>query len=618
MLKINLKTDNEKLYNGALLLSKKLKVDFSEDGFKISAEKGNKLHIECDGKEGKITYITKVSFFRMLSLFIKNYLEKKEFSYSEEIHINTLSAFLDLSRNAVLKVESVKDYIEYLAMMGFDQLELYIEDIYELSGYPYFGYMRGRYTVEELKEIDDYAYGLGIEIIAYIQTLGHMSTYLDWDEAGPVRDTFKCLLAGSEKTYALIDKMFETLSGALRSRNIKVGLDETTGMGSGNYYKKFGHKEPIDLFFEHLNEVSKIAKKYGYTMYMAGDMFFKIIEIGGVTDETLLTERIKKYVPENVKVTYWDYLNDTVEDYDKGIKRYTKYFKDVTYLGAVISWFGFTVDTKMTYTAVNCSMQAVKANGIQTVGAATFGDNGCEANHFLTLCGMQLFAEHKYTNDNVTKRAKENFEFITGAKFDAFMDMSEFHNILDGKKYDKYWHKYYGKRYLYQDVLAGTSDYNLDINPISEHYYKYAKIMDKYIDDTDNRWNEFYIYSKHLFELVALKTEIAENLRKAYFANDKDALKEYADIKFPALKDKLYNLNKEMLKIWYKYNKPTGAEVLDLRLSGLMGRAETASIRINQYLNGEIEKIEELEYERLPFATYNSNFFKYIYTVNLL
>jgi len=42
--------------------------------------------------------------------------------------------------------------------MSYDSLMLYTEDTFELPGYPYFGHMRGRFSKEELKEIDDYAY----------------------------------------------------------------------------------------------------------------------------------------------------------------------------------------------------------------------------------------------------------------------------------------------------------------------------------------------------------------------------------------------------------------------------------------------------------------------------
>ncbi len=198
------------------------------------------------------------------------------------------------------------------------------------------------------------------------------------------------------------------------------------------------------------------------------------------------------------------------------------------------------------------------------------------------------------------------------------MDMSQFHNIFDGREYEFWWFKYYGRKYLYQDILLGTCDNELDINPISEHYYKYAKKMDSYILKKSSRWNEFYIYAKDLFYINALKCEIAENLRKAYKDNDKKVLVNIANVKLPLLKKKIRLLRKSTLKTWYEYNKPTGAEVLDIRLSGVIGRCETASLRIKEFLNGKIEKIEELEYERLPFTTYKASTYSYITTTNIM
>ena len=58
---------------------------------------------------------------------------------------------IDCSRNAVASVESVKKWIDLTSSIGYNTLMLYTEDTYEVSGEPYFGYMRGRYSREELR-----------------------------------------------------------------------------------------------------------------------------------------------------------------------------------------------------------------------------------------------------------------------------------------------------------------------------------------------------------------------------------------------------------------------------------------------------------------------------------
>lgn len=83
----------------------------------------------------------------------------------ERAHFATMGTMIDCSRNGVLRVKTVKFLLKKLAMMGYNMLQLYTEDTYKIDGEPFFGYLRGGYSFEQLREIDDYAYTLGIEVI---------------------------------------------------------------------------------------------------------------------------------------------------------------------------------------------------------------------------------------------------------------------------------------------------------------------------------------------------------------------------------------------------------------------------------------------------------------------
>ena len=89
----------------------------------------------------------------------------------------SFGVMLDCSRNAVMKPEELKKLIALLAKFGYNCVELYTEDTYEVENEPYLGYLRGRYTGAELKEIDGYARALGVELIPCIQTLGHFTAF---------------------------------------------------------------------------------------------------------------------------------------------------------------------------------------------------------------------------------------------------------------------------------------------------------------------------------------------------------------------------------------------------------------------------------------------------------
>ena len=108
---------------------------------------------------------------------------------------------LDMSRNAVMKPEELKKFAATIKKLGYNMIQLYTEDTYEVPGEPYFGYMRGRYTCEELKAIDDYCFAYGIELVPCLECYGHMEKYLVWPEAAPIKDTSSVLLAREEKTF---------------------------------------------------------------------------------------------------------------------------------------------------------------------------------------------------------------------------------------------------------------------------------------------------------------------------------------------------------------------------------------------------------------------------------
>ena len=140
-------------------------------------------------------------------------------------NFNYFGVMIDCSRNAVPNLTALKRFIEILSKMGYNCAMLYTEDTYEVEGQPFFGYKRGKYTIEELREVDEYAASVGVEMIPCIQTLAHVNALIRWDVYKRMRDCDDILLAGDERTYALIDSMFASLSKALRSRKIHIGMD---------------------------------------------------------------------------------------------------------------------------------------------------------------------------------------------------------------------------------------------------------------------------------------------------------------------------------------------------------------------------------------------------------
>ena len=167
-------------------------VEFQEEDELFVKRNGNKIHIVC--KEP-------VHYYRGLTQIFCN---GEVYENKEKVFFEKNGVMLDCSRNAVFRVDKVKSIIRMSAKLGLNVLMLYTEDTYEVSEEPYFGIYRGRYTREEIKEIDSYASIFGIELVPCIQTLAHLHNTLKWQGMENIKDTEDILEVGKEETYVFI------------------------------------------------------------------------------------------------------------------------------------------------------------------------------------------------------------------------------------------------------------------------------------------------------------------------------------------------------------------------------------------------------------------------------
>ena len=76
-------------------------------------------------------------------------------------------------------------------------------------------------------------------------------------------------------------------------------------------------------------------------------------------------------------------------------------------------------------------------------------------------------------------------------------------------------------------------------------------------------------------------------------------LKTIAEELLPALKEKINAVYKANKTAWFRNNKIFGWNIMDNRYGGMSARCQTAIELIVAYLNGEIDKLDELEEPRL-------------------
>ena len=130
---------------GARLLAEDLGIEIVSEGCDIcvstSCTDGGYLSVKLDGREAKITYGGgRARLYRGLAILASWLREGKECGEIIERPVFSLDgAMVDMSRNAVTNVKTVKLMLRKMALMGMNAFMLYTEDTYEIENRPYFG-----------------------------------------------------------------------------------------------------------------------------------------------------------------------------------------------------------------------------------------------------------------------------------------------------------------------------------------------------------------------------------------------------------------------------------------------------------------------------------------------
>lgn len=501
---------------------------------------------------------------------------------------------LDCSRNAVMTVESLKKWIDLTSDLGYNTLLVYTEDTYQVDDNPYFGYMRGRYSQEELKEVNDYALSRGMELIPCIQTLAHLNAIVRWPEYAPHVDTADILLAGDEAVYELIRRMFESISKCFTSRTINIGMDEAHMIGRGKYYDLHGDSDRSQILIDHIKKVAAIGKEYGFTLTMWSDMFFRLVSGDNYYDSSAdINEEIKKQIPENVQLIYWDYYSTDKKHYDKMLTAHEKIKEDTWFAGGLWTWTGFTPHNGYSIKATTAALKSCREHGIKDVFLTMWGDNGGECSKFSTLPSLFFASEIAKGNTNRAD-IKAKFQEKYGIAFDRFMQL-DLLKTPDGAS-DRYCNA--SKYLLYNDCFTGIMDSTV-VGGENEQYAACARRLG--LLKKNEEWGYLFAAEQALCEVLSIKAELGVKTREVYAAKEKEALKNLIG-DYKKLLKKLDAFYKAYREEWYRENKPHGFDVQDIRLGGLIMRVKSCTERLQELYDGKITRIEELEEPQLDFA----------------
>lgn len=553
------------------------------------------LKVVKQGENASITYGTRAELFRGLGLLAQHSGEEN-YAAEQKARFALNGAMLDCSRNGVVNLNAAKQMVRYLALMGHNMLMLYTEDTYEVPEYPYFGYMRGRYTQKELQELDAYAKGYGVELIPCMQTLAHLATTLRWDCFQNIKDTDDILLCGEEKTYEFIEAMIRACRNSYTTNRIHIGMDEAFMMGFGQYRVKNGIQNREEIFCKHLNRVAEICRKYGFKPMIWSDMFYRLAFGGSYDAAGDISEEVRKLVPPDVELVYWEYDRFEKDSYIAPLKSHKQFDNPILFAGGSYRWLSYAPHTVKSLEASRAALSACKETGIREVFCTAWGDQGNETPVFAILPALQLFAELSYQEEVSDEELANRLYACTGEYLSDLLMMDDpdmpdgkFHRVITNPS----------AYLLYSDVLGSLYEKHCD-PCYKEFYANYAKNLFAASERSKNHGYMYDLLAK-LCSVLELKSCISAESYAAYQAGDREALRMIAEQTLPEITERLETFRAAVEVRWLTEYKVSGYDVLDFRIGGISARIQNAIRRISAYLNGEISKIEELEGERLSF-----------------
>lgn len=606
-LKLNLSDIDEKTTLAVAELRKSYPLRISEDGIPVTFKKVKSSEISATFRNGvcEIEADSAPHFYFALSMLLlksqaiedsKIYTRRDmqrllEFRMEHVFEKNGL--MLDLSRNAVAHIDMLKQFIREMAFMGHSWFMLYMEDVYEVEGAPYFGALRGRYSIQDLQEVDRYAQLFGVQLVPCIQTLAHMDQYFMWETIEyKYKDIDNIFNVGNAEVRTLLTRMIASLRKAFSSDIIHIGMDEAHNLGRGRYLDENGLKKRGDIMQDHLAFMKTLCTTYGFKPIVWDDMFF-----GRYSNNK---EDVEPVIPNQVGLMYWDYYSGLAKHYQNHLQVCRTLTEKPMFAGGAWRWTGYIPHHKKTLETTLAAIEACRKERVKEVIVTSWGDDGSEAPLYTCMFGLVLYA---YLDCHVEYREEEFAQYLklyTGMGFNEWMRQGEpdLFEGTTGNNYDITPSKYL----LYQDPLGSKFLYYIrtlttDMDAV------YAKLEQAFTEDaahTDNPLQrsiaQFYAL---MMKTLYYKWRLPLDIWEAYKKTDKKALQALVENKLKPLKAALTETAKARRQVWTEECRAFGSEVLDHRFGAMLMRLEVTQEILTDYIQGKIRRIDELEEERL-------------------
>ncbi len=200
---------------------------------------------------------------------------------------------LDISRDRVPSMATLYSLIDMIALLKYNQLQLYMEHTYAYEGHEKVWENASPFTEEDLHEIETYCLHRGIELVPNQNSFGHMERWLMHEEYhhlaempegftdmwGVFRPSSSTLSPVVEGSSELVDDLLSQLLKERKSEFVNVGGDEPWELGQGRSRQACKENGLEQVYVGFLSRLHDLAGAYGKRVMIWADVLMSHPEV---------------------------------------------------------------------------------------------------------------------------------------------------------------------------------------------------------------------------------------------------------------------------------------------------------------------------------------------------
>ena len=241
---------------------------------------------------------------------------------------------------------------------------------------------------------------------------------------------------------------------------------------------------------------------------------------------------------------------------------------------------------------------ACREQGITELLYTLWGDDGGYCEFESVFAGLAWAADYAFNGEISEPRISSLFRSVCGTSYELQVELGKM-EMMFGEK-DGTPLKVNAASVLWDDPLMGIVWHEMPVHD-SEIWKKaldnYKALREKTEACREDRGAGIINHAWNLLNVLAKKVELRMVLVHAYKKRDFSTLGVVAEKYVPEMIDALEGLNDSFRDQWFRGYKSYGLEIMQIRLAGLRERYAELARRIDELLDGRIEKIDELELE---------------------